>query len=522
MQTDYHARGRESRTEWAQGLRILGAVFPAGLYIGAAGYYDGGMQISTAHSVRTAEKAAFDSGATTSSALMDAVVERIWQALQGEMPLPFTPRRVVVYAGTGNNAGDAVGLAARFHCPVVLRHAAADTRVSPETARQMRLLEGRALSTQPPAPLADTLVIDGLLGSGARGELSAEYAVCVQELNALRDTCPRSFTLAIDIPTGLGGAAPVRADATVAIGCVKPEMLADGAEDAVGRLCCIPLPEVEIPVDCADTVLGPGHPLVHLPRRPYSLFKNRAGRVAIVAGSPGYLGAAQMCAESALHAGAGLVALYCKRETYPLLAARVAPEVMVRAVDSYAEIAEPQAQCLLIGPGLGSVEPAEEEALHTLAMAFPGTVVLDADGLNLAAAHGWAFDSRFILTPHPGEMRRLDPRPAAPRREVVSRFLELHPCTLLLKGARTLVADRTQACYNSTGGPFMANGGQGDTLAGCIAALAAGGCAPLHAAALGAYACGLAAEQARRTTAAPAVRPTAVAAGLPSVLGSLG
>lgn len=474
------------------------------------------MKIASAQGIREAERAVFDGGKATSSDLMDAVVGRL-----AEVFAPWAPARVVAYVGRGNNGGDAVGLAARMGCPVVLRYPGDGFKVSAETQRQLDMCSGAEVRAAAPQPLAGTLILDGLLGSGARGELSDEYAACVHEMNALRESAPQCRTLAIDMPTGLGTSVSVLADATAAIGCVKPEMLADGAEDFVGRLYCIPLPEVDIPHECADTVLEPLHPLCRLPRRPYSLYKNRAGRVAVVAGSAGYLGAAQMCAEAALRAGAGLVALYCHADVYPLLAARVAPEVMVRAVHSYAEIEERDAQCLLIGPGLGKVEGVEADALHALVNGFPGTVVLDADGLNLAAAQGWVFHNRCILTPHPGEMHRLDPQSPAPRREVVRRFLERHGCTLLLKGARTIVADRAHACYNSTGGPFMANGGQGDTLSGCIAALAAQGLPPLHAAALGAYACGLAAERIHRSTFAPAVTATQVAGELPAVLGEL-
>ncbi len=224
-------------------------------------------------------------------------------------------------------------------------------------------------------------------------------------------------------------------------------------------------------------------------------------------------GAAQMCAEAALAAGAGLVVLYAQREVYPVLAARVAAEVMVRCVTSYAEVAEPAAQALVVGPGLGQLNTAEASALRALTETFAGTVVLDADALNTAAAQGWELDHpNWVLTPHPGEMRRLAPRLATlPRREQVARFAETSGAVLLLKGARTLIGNRQQLYYNSTGGPFMANGGQGDVLAGCIAGLAAQGMAPLAAAAAGAYACGRAAERAWCALGRPrAVRATQV------------
>ena len=478
------------------------------------------MQISSGQSVREAEQRLFAGGQVSSLELMNTVIDRLWKMVCVEPLLRgLEPSRVVVYAGTGNNAGDAIGLAARFGCPVTLRCAGA---LSADATAQLTGLEEQEL----PGSEEGLLIIDGLLGSGAVGVLRPAYAALVRELNALRAASQRSLTLAIDIPTGLNaatgtcGADVVRADATAVIGAVKPGLLADGAEDAVGRLFCIPLPEVgDLPPADTARVACAAELAPLLPRREYSCFKNRAGRVAIVAGSVGMAGAAQMCAEAALTAGAGLVVLYCLPPVYPVLAARVAPEIMVRPVGSFSDIHEPDAQALVIGPGLGEVQPVAAESLRHLAMEFGAAVVLDADALNTAAAYGWQPQPNWILTPHPGEMRRLDSRPAAPRREVVARYLELHECTLLLKGARSLIADRTRVLYNSTGGPYMANGGQGDVLAGVIGALAAQGLAPHRAAAAGAYACGLAAECAWAAAGYPrAIRATDVASFLPQIL----
>ena len=477
------------------------------------------MQISTSQSVREAEQRLFASGRMSSLSLMNAVIERMWQACR-RLPLMqgFSPSRVVVYAGTGNNAGDAIGLARMWGCPVTLRCAGL---LSADAVAQLTGEEEQAL----PEVQENLLIIDGLLGSGAVGELRPAYAELVRELNALRAASPRSLTLAVDIPTGLDSATGeysevVQADVTAAIGAVKPGLLADAAADAVGRLLCIPLPEVgEIPSHGTEQVSDAAALCPLLPRRAYSCFKNRAGRVAVVAGAVGMAGAAQMCAEAALAAGAGLVVLYCLPPVYPVLAARVAPEIMVRPVGSFADIHEPDAQSLVIGPGLGEVQPVAAESLRTLAENFAGTVVLDADGLNTAAAYGWVPQAGWVLTPHPGEMRRFDPRPAAPRREIVARYLAQHDCTLLLKGARTIIADRSRVLYNSSGGPFMANGGQGDVLAGTIGALAAQGLSSFKAAAAGAYACGMAAELAWAQAAYPhSIRATDVIRCLPRAL----
>lgn len=485
------------------------------------------MKIATCTAVREAEQAAFQSGVIRSLELMDAVVECMWQAVEAAPELPATPAQVVVYAGKGNNAGDALGLAARFNCPLVLR---AVGELSADTQAQLARIPQQRISTAPPCPLPHTLIVDGLLGSGAKGALREPYATLVQEMNDLRENAPHSLLLAIDIPTGLDadtGAAntpTVRADVSCPIGCVKPGMLVDGAEDYVGRLLPIPLPGISIPAADTATVLCPQSSGLRLPRRAYSCFKNRAGRVNIVAGSAGYTGAAHMCAEAALAAGAGLVALYCLPDVYPILAARVAPEIMVHPVRSYADVPTTGAQAWLIGPGLGAPPAADRLALQQLILRAEGALVLDADALNLAAKLGWSIPPHAILTPHPGEMKRLLATyapgcTATTRRDIARSFVAACPCTLLFKGARTLITDGTRTCYNSTGGPYMACGGQGDVLAGVIAALAAQGMKPHQAAATGAYTCGLAAATAwSQLGYPPSVRPTQLTQFLPQWL----
>lgn len=498
------------------------------------------MKIAPASVIRAAERRLFETGTVDSLTLMDAVIGRLYQRFRYGVPelAGLQPERVVVYAGKGNNAGDAVGLAARLGLPVELRCACDPQELSADTRAQLDRVSA-PVSLGVPKPSPRTLILDGLLGSGASGALRAPYRDLVAELNALRAASPSSLCVAIDIPTGLdsdtGEAGPdtVRADVTCPIGCVKPGMLADGAEQYVGRLLPIPLPEVELePPDLGEmTGVTPwaaaevaDADLIHgwLPRRDQACYKNRAGRVAIVAGSIGMLGAAQLCAEAAMRVGAGLVCLYCLPKVYPLLAVRVAPEVMVRCVDSYAEIDEPHAQALLIGPGLGRPSPSEGEELRRLAEGFSGTVVLDADGLNLAASACWKPQPNWVLTPHPGEMRRLFPSAPAGRCDTVRDYLRQHDTVLLLKGARTIVADRTGLCFNTTGGPYMANGGQGDTLAGAIAGLAAQGMSPWRAAVLGAWGCGQAAAMAwTRLGYPPAVTASLVSRNLPEALACL-
>ena len=200
------------------------------------------MLIAPTHEIRTAEQTLFAAGALSSAELMDRVIDRLWQAWIGEpLTAQLHPQRVVVYAGKGNNAGDALGLAARFRCPVTLRSVCGVEELSPDSRRELLRITA-PLDTEQPTPQSGLLILDGLLGSGAKGELRADYAELVREMNKLREQSPRSLLLAIDVPTGLnadngrGGAHVVQADITAAIGCVKPGMLTDGhAEPAHSR-----------------------------------------------------------------------------------------------------------------------------------------------------------------------------------------------------------------------------------------------------------------------------------------------
>jgi NAD(P)H-hydrate epimerase len=183
-------------------------------------------------------------------------------------------------------------------------------------------------------------------------------------------------------------------------------------------------------------------------------------------------------------------------DIYPLVAARVTPEVMVKATASCLTVLDERLDVLALGPGLGTQHAAE--VLKLLQRARQ-PMVIDADALTMLAPRidllGRCAGPR-LLTPHAGEMKRLDEGSAKrPRSETVGRFTAHHPSTLLLKGARTLIGEHGRApSYNTTGSPGMATGGMGDVLTGVCAALAGQGLGLYDAARLGAWLCGRAAE----------------------------
>ena len=439
----------------------------------------------------------------SAEALMEEAGAQIASAVSQFFPVPG---KCVVVFGKGHNGGDAL-VAARHLAgrgwQLELRPAFATANWSPLTLAKHREL-GAADGTAGPGKGNALIVLDGLLGIGAGGALREPIRAAAREINRLRvEQNARVF--ALDLPTGLDadtGAADadcVVADFTLTIGFAKRGLLADGAARFVGRMAVLPLAELRAR---ADKNGAKEHPATArtlaalLPPRHFDTHKGECGRVGIVAGSAGFTGAAVMAAEACVHAGAGLVTLYVAPEIYPIVAARCAPEVMVQPVASLLDCLAARHDALAIGPGLGTGRA--EEVLALLERARQPMVV-DADALNILATRIEVLDRSLgprLLTPHPGEMARLEPASRTrSRRGAVEAFTARFPATLLLKGARTLVGERGfPLSYNTTGNPGMATGGLGDVLTGVCAALAGQGLALYDAARLGAWLCGRAAE----------------------------
>ncbi len=457
------------------------------------------MPVSCAEMKRI-EEAAFSRG-VRAAGLMEEAGRGIAEIVRDFHPLPG---RCVVFGGKGLNAGDAFVAArhlASWGWRIDLRLAFPPEDLAPLAAEMLALVPD-ASGIDPVSPAL--VAIDGLLGIGARGAPRGPVSEAITALNLLRDN-HGAWTLAIDLPSGLDGdsgvaaAVCVRADLTAAIACAKSGLVTDQAVNAVGRLAVVPLAALPAPRSPWRVTL-PQEARDWLPVRAFDTHKGMCGRLGIVAGSPGFVGAARMCSAAAVHAGGGLVSVYALPETASLLAALCLPEVMVKTVASYREVLRDHLDVIAIGPGLGRAHDSDVLAVVRDA---PQPVIVDADALNavsrdpalLAACAG-----PRLLTPHPGEMERLFPQNDRSRREWLEDFLSRYPATLLLKGSRTLVGRPGGIHYfNTTGNPGMASGGMGDVLTGVCAALAAQVCGAeedrlLHAAVLGAWLCGRAAE----------------------------
>lgn len=216
-----------------------------------------------------------------------------------------------------------------------------------------------------------------------------------------------------------------------------------------------------------------------LPRRKRDAHKGDFGRLFILAGSREYTGAPALCAYAALRTGAGLVTLAVPGEAWAVVAGKCPNETMVWPLpENYDIILKKASSCdaAVIGPGLGQGEGAERLVLSLL-RDLKCPVILDADGLNIAAKHINVLDEReglTVLTPHEGEFARLSgcALPVADRLSAARSFAAEHGCAVILKGHRTVTVTRVGRCtINTTGNPGMARGGSGDALAGVLGAL---------------------------------------------------
>ena len=437
-------------------------------------------------------------------ALMQRAGEAAWRCVLARWP---RAQRIVVVCGPGNNGGDGCLLAAHAaHGGRVVRVLQLGAPRS-ETARRARA-ECTAAGCAPESfdgtlPPGD-LLVDALFGIGLARAPEGDAASAIDAMRRFDGP-----VLAIDVPSGVdadSGHVPgraVRATVTLQMLAAHRGLATGEALDHVGEPGLAPLD-----IACDDDIAAAAEALhandlaQWLHPRPRNSHKGLYGHVLCIGGDHGSGGAVMLCAEAALRCGAGLVSVATRAEhVAPLLARR--PEAMPKAIDGADSLAPllRRASVVAIGPGLGRGEWGR--ALLSAALEADKPLVLDADALNLLAEAPCALPADTILTPHPGEAARLlgcDTRAVqADRFAAAARLVERYACTVVLKGAGTIVATPgARPRVVTTGNPGMATGGMGDLLTGVVAALRAQGLCTGDAASCGALLHGAAGDAAAR------------------------
>ncbi len=422
--------------------------------------------------------------------------------------------RAAVFCGRGKNGGDGYG-AARL-----LRAAGAEVKVYAVAGGELAALtsvmrDGYLADGGAEEPFerssresmefcsAAAVIIDAVYGIGFHGNLRGAALEAARVMNI-----SRAPVVSADLPSGVAadGAASehaVRADVTAAFGRAKPAHFIEPGRSLSGRVVTAEIgisPEAEKAVGGDVRLVGDDFLCEKIAPRRRDSHKGDYGSVLIVGGSMGFTGAPQLAAEGALRAGAGLVYMAAPECVYPIMASGLREAICfpvpsagggyaAKAAEEVLERAK-QADVVVLGPGLGRSKESDRFAAE-LILGLKCTLVLDADGINLAASNINILRGRkapTIVTPHDVEFARLGGSLEAGRLAGARGLAEATHAVTVLKGGTTVVAvPDGETFVAASGNPGMAKGGSGDVLAGVIAGLAAGGLSPADAAAAGAY-----------------------------------
>jgi len=432
-----------------------------------------------------------------------ALFEWLHRRLEGS-PVPIS-----LFCGIGNNGGDGLALARYlaehgYHVSVYIvaysEKRSADFLLNLEALKDRRIWPGLLQEgSEFPALEPGGIVVDAIFGIG----LSRPPAPWVRNLIA-RINASGTFVLSVDLPSGLSmhrvPADPdgvVRADTVLSIGTPKLVFFLPqtGVFARQWEVIDIGLdPAFLAGVQTEFEVFGGEEARVlYRPRAKFS-HKGTYGHARLIGGSYGKIGAVALAARACLHSGVGLVTAWVPQCGYMPLQASV-PEAMVQTAREAQYLsdfpAEGEGYTTGLGMGMGRLTETRQAFLGWLARQKQPLLV-DADGLNLLSEQPEALQTLpagSILTPHPGELRRLigpwtdDFEKLAKARDFASR----HGCVLLIKGAHTVVFFQGRGYVNDSGNPGMATAGSGDVLSGMITGLLAQGYGPLQAALLGVY-----------------------------------
>ena len=465
------------------------------------------MKIFSGKQIYEADKITVEKQEITSYALMERAAEQIFQWLHQRMQ--GAQVKIHLFCGIGNNGGDGLALSRllwehgyNFDVYVVNY----SEKRSQDFLHNLDRLKERKLwpnflnedSELPPIHLED-IIIDAIFGIGLNRPPDPWVARIIQYLNA-----SRAFILSVDVPSGLYLDRAVEQPDTVirsnfVLSFQAPKLIfflpESGSFIREWDVLDIGLDREYLgttPVNYHYMTKPDLLPWFR-PRRKFA-HKGDYGHARIIGGSYGKIGAVTLAAKACLRTGSGLVSCYVPQCGYiPIQSAL--PEVMVETDTSEIEITaieeNDKTTVAGIGMGLGTSERSIK-ALANFLKGHKGPLVIDADGINILAGKKSLLKTLVpdtILTPHPGELRRLlgDWTDDFDKLSKAREFTEEYSCVLVIKGAHTLVIHQGQGFINSTGNPGLATAGSGDVLTGIVTGLLAQGYSALQAAVFGVY-----------------------------------
>ena len=475
------------------------------------------MKIFTAKQIHDLDNYTIEHEPIKSIDLMERAARKVVQAISDRWPADVP---VVVFAGPGNNGGDALAVARLlgeqgYMVQTFLFNISG--KLSADCAEnKQRLVDrrGRPMLTEvtqefdPPQLDQGMLVVDGLFGSGLNKPLAGGFASLVKYINA-----SKADVVSIDVPSGLMTednaynvrANIIRATLTLTFQQQKLAFLFAEHHQFVGELQVLDIGISREGIDKTDasfTMVEADDARKLLRTRDPFAHKGHMGHALLIAGSYGMAGAAVLAARACMRAGAGKVTVHTPKRNVQILQQAVPEAVlqMDREETIFSEtVPTDDFSAMAIGPGLGTIE---QTCIALIAQLRRATcpVVADADALNIVAArHAWMqqLPKGIIMTPHPKEMDRLEGQAI----DSYERLTKARQLAEQLQGYIVLKGHYTAVCmpdghvsFNTTGNAGMATAGSGDVLTGIILGLLAQGYQRSDACILGTYLHGLAGD----------------------------
>jgi ADP-dependent NAD(P)H-hydrate dehydratase / NAD(P)H-hydrate epimerase len=513
--------------------------------------------VFTADEMRRVDQRAIGELGFAGATLMENAGHGAAAAIQAALPdlgLPRRGVRVAIVCGKGGNGGDGFVVArwlkrAGHRVQVFLLAPPDELRGDPALKlREMERRGPRVQVVEDSAALgralqAAQLVVDAILGTGARGEPAPPIAAAIEQINASGRP-----VVALDIPSGLsadalpGQGPAVRAALTLTFAGLKRGLVSGPGVGLAGRVVVVDIgvPAAEVERGVSTFVLGPEDVGRHFAPRVRDTHKGSYGHLLVVAGSIGKTGAAALAARGAMRAGVGLVTVATAASAQPVVASLLleamtepvvetaARTISAEALETLRELAR-RRDAVTLGPGLG-LDPATQALARTLVVECERPMVVDADALTALAGHLDRLRNAAgprCLTPHPGEMARMLGATVADvqrdRIATVRQFATAYDTPVVLKGATSVIGlpDGT-VLLNPTGNPGMASGGTGDVLSGVLGALLARGLEVGAALATGVYLHGLAGDVAAERVGQESLLASDVVEALPEAFRRVG
>lgn len=476
------------------------------------------MKIFTSAQIHELDKYTIENEPISSIDLMERASTMLTNAIVDTWQ---TSTPVVVFAGPGNNGGDALAVARMLtaqHYSVNVYLFNTTGRLSPdceqnrERLKKVRNLKGFTEITQefePPTLTEDTLVIDGLFGSGLNKPLTGGFASVVKYINA-----SKAKVVSIDIPSGMMTedntynvrANIIRADMTLTLGSRKLCMMMADIQPLLGEVRVL---DINLSAEGIEKIAS-NYSIMEekearemmLPRDAF-VHKGNMGHALLIAGTYGMAGAGILAARACLRSGIGKLTVHIPKRNYDIMQISV-PEAILQLDKEETIFSQPSEtsiyEAIGIGPGIGL---SETTAIAVIAQIRSNKtpMVIDADALNVLASHrAWMqqLPEGLILTPHPKELDRLVGNASNDDFERLTRAVNLAQqlrAYVILKGHYTAICmPNGHVCFNSTGNAGMATAGSGDVLTGIITGLLARGYSREEASILGVYLHGLAGD----------------------------